>query len=172
MSQNLGSLAKQLKEAGSVTKGSSSERDSIDFNSKIAKKSVKTFDKDDINIDEDTQNDLAPMAIKSSVSPTKKPEESSLTKQDLFHVFNKYKDSLEFQKLMEKVLSEHVQATVAEVLRKDSVKDILQKPLEDFKESDHFKQLVEKEISQYLQKQLPLVIKKIVENEIRKIVGD
>ena len=171
LSQNLGSLAKQLKEAGSVTQGTSKES-SFDLNSKIVKKPVKTFNKDDIDIDEDTQNDLAPMAIKSPSSVEKKSESKTLIKQDIQRAFDKYKDSLGFQKMMERTLSEHVQVVVAKVLKGESVNNILQKSLADFKESDRFKQLVEKEISQYLQKQLPLLIKTITEKEIKKIIGD
>ncbi|MCZ0933111.1 MAG: hypothetical protein OXJ52_08165 [Oligoflexia bacterium] len=130
------------------------------------------FNKEDINIDENTQNDLAPMAIKSSPAAGKKPEQQSFGKKDLLQVFNKYKDSLEFQKLMEKTLAEYAQDAVAGVLKGDSVKSILQKPLEDFKESAQFKQLIEKEISQYVRAQLPLIIKSIVEKEIKKIIGD
>ena len=162
--QNLDYLAEQLKEAGSVTKSPSKK-------SKVIKTKDKIINKENINIDEDTQNDLAPMAIKSS-SLDKKPNRQNLTKQDLLQVFDKYKDSLEFQKLMEKILSEHIQSAVAGILKGDSVKSALQKPLADFKESAQFKKLVEKEISQYMQKQLPLVIKSIVENEIKKIIGD
>ena len=173
LSQNLGSLAKKLKETETESlKKKSSKESSFELNSRIVKKEGKTFDKDNIDIDEDTQNDLAPMAIKSSSQPEIKLESSSLTKQDIQRAFDKYKDSLEFQKMMEKTLSEHVQEVVAGILKEDSVSSILKKPLEDFKESDQFKLLVKKEISQYIQKQLPFVIKRIVENEIKKIIGD
>ena len=169
VSHNLGSLAKQFKESGSVTKGADKES-SFDLNSKVLKTGNKPFNKEDINIDEDTQNDLAPMAMKDT-APSEK-ESELFTKQDFLQVFDKYKGSLEFQKLMEKALSEHVQDVVTGILKGASVKSVLKKPLEDFKESAQFKQLVEKEISQYLQKQLPVVIKSIVESEIRKIIGD
>ena len=165
--QSLDPLAEQLKKAGSVTKGGSSKT-----SSKVIKTKAKIINKDNINIDEDTQNDLAPMAIKSSSSLDKKPDRQSLTKQDLLQVFDKYKDSLEFQKLMEKILSEHIQSAVAGILKGDSVKSALQKPLADFKEGVQFKQLVEKEISHYMQKQLPLIIRSVVEDEIKKIIGD
>ena len=150
----------------------SPSKTSFDSQSKVMKTTRKAFNKENINIDEDTQNDLAPMAIKSSPDIGKKTGQQSFGKQDLLQVFNKYKDSLEFQKLMEKTLAEYAQDAVAGVLKEDSVKSILQKPLENFKESAQFKQLVEKEISQYIQKQLPLIIKLIVEKEIKKIIGD
>ena len=170
-SQNLDSITAQVKEAGSVTQASSKANER-DPNSKIMKTEPKTFNKEDIKLDEDTQNDLAPMAIKSSSPSEKKPKPYSFSKQDVLQAFDKYKDSLEFQKLMEKTLAEYAQDVVAGVLKGDSVKSILQQPLADFKESGQFKQLVEKEISQYVQRQLPLVIKSIVENEIKKILGD
>ena len=140
-------------------------------NSDNLSKIRKPFNKENINIDEDTQNDLAPMAIKSSPSLEKQPE-SPFSKQNVMLAFDKYKDSLEFQKLIEKTLAEYTQNVVSEILKGDSIKIALQKPLENFKESTQFKQLVEKEISQYIRTQLPLAIKSIVEAEIKKIIGD
>ncbi|MCY4321460.1 MAG: hypothetical protein OXC37_03525 [Bdellovibrionaceae bacterium] len=133
----------------------------------------KNFNKENMQIDEDTQNSLAPMTIKNTPSgKTQSAQSHSLSKQDILQAFNKYKDSLEFQKLVEKNLTEYAQSAVSEILKPDSVKNGLKKPLEDFKQSAQFKQLVEKEISQYIQKQLPLVIKSIVEDQIKKIIGD
>ena len=170
LTQDIGVLAKQLKEVGSVTKGSIKES-SFDPNSKILKK-VDKINKEDIDIDEDTQNDLAPMAIKSSRPIDQKLESKNLTKQNIQKAFDKYKDSLEFQKMLEKALSEHAQEFIAKILKGQALNPILKQSLGDFKESSQFKELVEKEVSQYLQKQLPLLIKSIVENEIKKIIGD
>lgn len=132
-------------------------------------------DKEDINIDENTQNDFAPIAIKSSIPQPEQPSISvnaPLSEKDILRVLKKYKDSLEFQELMEKVLSEYAKKTVANILHEDKVTDLLQQPLTEFKESQKFRELVEQQIIHYVQKQLPSVIKEIVEQEIKKIIGD
>lgn len=131
--------------------------------------------KEDINIDETTQNDLAPMAIKSSVSMEEsflKNQNIELSEKSVLRVLNKYKDTLEFQELMEKVLSGYAKGAVENILQDDKVTDLLQQPLSDFKESKKFKELVEQQIIQYVNRHLPLVIKEVVEQEIKKIIGD
>ena len=130
--------------------------------------------KEDINIDENTQNDLAPMAIKSSGSYSGKTSAIKnlvLSDKDILRVVNKYKDSLEFQELMEKLFSDYIKGAVLSVLQNHKTEDIMGQVLKDFKEADHFKQLVEGEISQYVKKHLPEVIQEIVEREIQKIIG-
>lgn len=137
------------------------------------KTSTKKLNKEDMNIDEDTKNDLAPMAIKSSLAGqtgTKTVQNLELSEKDILRVLNKYKDTMEFQELMEKVLSGYAQKTVANILQNDQVTDILQKPLTEFKESQKFGKMVEKQIAQYVQKHLPLIIKETVEREIKKII--
>ena len=133
------------------------------------------MDKENLNIDEDTQNDLAPMAIKSS-APEQRGSETSqifeLSDKDILRVLNKYKDTFEFQKLMEKALSGYAKETVANILQGNKMTDLLQQPLTEFKESKKFQELVERQIIQYVKKQLPLLIKEIVEREIKKIIGD
>jgi len=133
------------------------------------------INKENINIDENTQNAFAPMAIKSSVSPMEQTPISAnapLNEKDILRVLKKYRDSLEFQELMERVLSEYAKKTVASILQEDKVTDLLRQPLTEFKESQQFRRLVEQQVIQYVQKQLPLVIKEIVEQEIKKIIGD
>ena len=143
---------------------------------KTANTILSGLNKEDINIDEDTQNDLAPMAIKSSIAqqPANPASVSNmeLSEKDILRVLNKYKDSLEFEELMEKVLSEYAQQTVTNILQEEKVTDLLQQPLTEFKESQKFKELVEREISQYVKKHLPLLIKELVEREIKNIIGD
>ena len=137
--------------------------------------SIKKIKKEDINIDENTQNDLAPMAIKSSVSKMEYSQLASqmeLSEKDIIRVLNKYKDSLEFQDLMEKVLSEYAKTAVKNILQGHKVTDLMKQPLDDFKEGERFKQLVEQQITQYVQKHLPTVIKNTVEKEIQKIIGN
>ena len=132
--------------------------------------------KEDINIDENTQNDLAPLAIKPPASPTQgelsENQSFELSEKDILRVLNKYKDTLEFQELIEKILIEYAKKTVTHILKNDKVTDLLQQPLNDFKESKKFRELVEQQIIQYVNRQLPLLIKDIVEQEIKKILGD
>ena len=143
---------------------------------KTANTIVSGLNKEDINIDENTQNDLAPMAIKSLAAqqPTGPASLSKLelSEKDILRVLDKYKDSLEFQEIMEKVLSEYAQKTVTNILQENQVTDLLRQPLAEFKEGRKFKELVEREISQYVKKHLPLLIKELVEREIKNIIGD
>lgn len=133
---------------------------------------IKNMRKDDISIDDNTQNDLAPMAIKSSVVEGKASniQKFELSDKDIIRVLNKYKDTIEFQELMEKTLSGYAKDTVAHIL-KSNKENIVQQPLKEFvQESKKFTELVESQITLYVQKQLPLVIKEIVEKEIKQII--
>ncbi len=137
--------------------------------------STRKIEKENINIDENTQNDLAPMAIKSSdISQTHhfKDQNFKLSEKDILRILNKYKDTLEFQELMEKTLSDYAKKAMTNILQGNKITDLLQQPLNDFKESQTFKELVEKQIIQYVKKQLPLLIKEIVEQKIQQIIGD
>lgn len=142
------------------------------------RKKPPTLDREEtkeFNIDETTQNDLAPMAIKSSAperASASKSENIELNEKDILRILNKYKDTLEFQQLMEKTLKEHALEAVTKILQNDNLKTVLEKPLTDFKESQSFRTIVELEIKKYLKEQLPLTIKTIVEEEIKKIIGD
>lgn len=130
---------------------------------------TQKIDKEKMNLDENTNNDLAPATMK----PVGK-KSSSLSQgqeKELLNFFMKYKDSLEFEKLMEKVLAEHAKTVVSKILQSNQLNQALEKPLKDFTQSDNFIKLVEKEISSYLKKELAIVIKSIVEKEIKKIVG-
>ena len=142
-----------------------------------AKKQLKPEKEEtkEFNIDENTQNDLAPMAMKSSAQEREsslKSENIELNEKDILKVLNKYKDTLEFQQLMEKALNEHVTETVTKILQNDNLEAVMEKSLTAFKESKSFKSFVELEIKKYLKKQLPLTIKTVVEEEIKKIIGD
>lgn len=149
-----------------------------DILSPLKQKHTKIKEEEDLkefNIDETTQNDLAPMAIKSSFSEKKrssKSENIELNEKDILNILNKYKDTLEFQQLMEKALSEHITAAVTKTLQTDNLEGIMEKSLNTFKESKHFKSFVELEIKKYLKQQLPLTIKTVVTEEIKKITGD
>ena len=137
---------------------------------KSEKKEIKEF-----NIDENTKNDLAPMAIKSSSSEKEsalKSENIELNEKDILKVLNKYKDSLEFQQLMEKVFSENAATVVTKILQNGNLEGIVENSLTQFKDSQSFKSFVELEIKKSLKKQLPLTLKSVVEEEIKKIIGD
>ena len=139
---------------------------------------LNKIDKSKIVLDEDTQNDLAPMAIKSPVSQSGSAQKGvhPFNEKQVLDVLMKYKDSLEFTNLMEKVLSDYAKQAIANLLQPDQVKNLVKEPMRDFKESESFKKLVELEISHhlssYLKKELPLTIKSVIEAEIRKIIGD
>ena len=130
----------------------------------------KAIDKDNLGLNEDTKNDLAPMAIKSSFD-TKSQKSGFENEDQVVAFFEKYKDSLQFQKILEKVLKAEIKNVIQKLLNGAEVSSLLKEPLQDFKEGHQFKQWVEKEISAYVQKELPLVIKSCVQQEIKKIIG-
>ena len=128
------------------------------------------IDKDNLGLNEDTKNDLAPMAIKSSFD-TKSQKGGFQSEEQILAFFEKYKDSLQFQKILEKILKAEIKDIIQNLLEGAEVKALLQEPLEAFKASQQFKQRVEKEISAYVQKELPLIIKSCVQEEIKKIIN-
>ena len=130
--------------------------------------------KEDLDIDENTQNDLAPLPIKSSSAGMDRVAESQmeLSERDILRVINKYKDTLEFQNLMEEALKEHTSTVVQKVLQAEASGDILQRSLKGFKGTEEFKKLVEGQIKDFIKTSLPLVVKETVEQEIKKIIGD
>ena len=133
------------------------------------------LNKEDLNIDETTHNDLAPMAIKSHVLSNEEnftAQDVNLSEKDILRVLNKYKDSLEFQKLMENFLSEYAQEALKHILQPKQTSSIAQASLKDFKDSKSFKDTVEREIAEYVRLNLPQTIKEIVESEIKKIIED
>ena len=138
---------------------------------------TKKIDKSNIVLDEDTQNDLAPMAIKSSSA---KKELSSMNLQNsenqILKVLKKYKDSLEFTKIMEKVLSGYAKETIQNVLNPDQTKSIIKESLQDFQEGEKFKKQVDEEIQSqikaYLKEELPLKMRSIIQEEIKKILSN
>ena len=160
-----------------LTEGLEQKNQFKEQNSNLLQEKTRTkkVNKEDISIDENTKNDLAPMAMKSSAivkGQSKISINRELSEKDVLKVISKYKDSLEFQELMENILINYAKKTVTNILQGDKVKDILQQPLKEFKDSHKFKELVEKESSKYIQKQLPLIMKQIVEQEIKKIIGN
>ena len=128
------------------------------------------LDKNNLRLNEDTKNELAPMAIKSSFD-TKSKKNLFESEEQILDFFKKYKDSLNFQQVLEKVLKEEFQNVVENLLKGAEVNKLLKEPLQDFKESHQFKELVEKEISSYVKKELPFIIKSLLEEEIKKIIA-
>ena len=138
---------------------------------------TKKIDKSNIVLDEDTQNDLAPMAIKSS-SAQKEPSLMNLQilEHQILEVLKKYKDSLEFTKIMEKVLSDYAKETIQNILEPDQTKNIIKESLQDFQEGENFKKQVDEEIQSqikvYVKEELPFKIKSIIQEEIKKILSN
>ena len=137
----------------------------------------KKFDKSEIVLNENTKNDLAPMAIKSSDSKkTVSSDSSKLTEEQILEVLKKYKDSLEFTQLMEKVLSEHAKKALSSLLEPNQTQKLLKESMQDFQSGENFKKQVDEEISRqiraYLKEELPLKMKSIIQEEIKKILQD
>jgi len=156
-----------LEPAGSL------EASSFSLQSKPSKK----LDKSEIVLNEDTKNELAPMAIKSSNS--KKDLDSIGSKaaeEHTLEVLKKYRDSLEFTKLMEKTLSDYAKEALCSLLEPEQTKSTLKESMKEFQEGEKFKKQVDQEIKilmeAYLKEELPLKIKSILQEEIKKILSD
>ena len=164
-------LEGQNLSANTATSKVASEKEQIGTEQTGTKKMKgPAIDKDNLGLNEDTKNDLAPMAIKSSFD-TKSQKGGFQSEEQILAFFEKYKDSLQFQKILEKVLKAEIKDIIQNLLEGAEVKALLQEPLEAFKASQQFKQRVEKEISAYVQKELPLIIKSCVQEEIKKIIN-
>ena len=157
-------------------------------------KKKSLFDKDEDN----TFNDFAPMAIKSSseekTNPTYVPQGDKqniqIKDEMILKVLEEYKNTLEFENLMELSLKQYAKDLSKKILEKDGGGEILKKSLSDFKKEDSFKQLIlktlseyikensefrslfEKELQQFIIKGLPQLAKEIIEKEIKRILEE
>ncbi len=160
-------------------------------------KNKSSFNKDNFKLDENTLNDFAPMAVKSSVEEQTRPNYKSTRNKEDFEVkdemilktLEEYKNTLGFEKLMEKSLKDYAKNASQKILAKDQG-EILKKSLSEFKKEDDFKQLIlqtlseyikdnsefrsifEKELQQFIIKELPRLSKEIIEKEIKKILEE
>ena len=139
------------------------------------------IDKSTLVLSETTKNDFAPLPFKSSGS---KKEDSAtkarLTEEQLLQVLNKYKDSLEFTKIMETTLTNYAKEAVQSFLDPQQAKNVMKESMQDFQGANQFKQQVETEVKNqiklhlepYLKKELALQIKSVLQEEIQKILSE
>ena len=135
----------------------------------------KPFSKETLNIDESTKHDFAAIAMKSPSPAGDKPEELKpkafvMSEKDILKTLEKYKDSLEFQNLMEKVLNEQAEKALAGFLQNLEKASFLNRPLKAFQQSQSFREILKKEVSQYIKAELPSVIKEVTQGEITKVI--
>ena len=155
------------------------------------------LNKEDINLDENTQNDFAPMAIKS---PSEAKEggpfdegieepAARISDQDIARVLKDYKDTLKFETLMEKSLDRYGRDMVQKILARDN-QDLMRAALSEFQETEAFKKMLlqtlqeyasgrsvfreafEKTLRDFAERQLPVLAKEIVEREIQKLLKE
>ena len=143
----------------------------------VERKSLEphVFDKEQLNIDENTKNDFAPMAMKSAPDTQDEVLEKKtfiMSEEDILRTLKKYKDSLEFQNLMERVLSEQAEKALSGFLQGLNRADFLKQPLHAFQQSQSFREILKKEVAQYIKAHLPLAVKEVAEREIKKITGE
>ena len=143
--------------------------------------SSKKIDKSTLVLSETTKNDFAPLPIKSSGN---KKEDSltktRLTEEQVLQVLNKYKDSLEFTKIMETTLTQYAKEAVQSFLDPQQAKNVMKETMQDFQGANQFKQQVETEVKNqiklhlesYLKKDLALQIKSVLQEEIQKILSE
>ncbi len=176
------------------TKKNSSETTFKKEKPKIKKKPL--FNKDRIKLDETTFNDFAPMAVKSSDEERTDSQISMENKNTIkikdemiLKALEEYKNTLQFEKLMELSLKNYAKNLSVKIIEKDQG-EILKKSLSDFKKEDGFKQLIlktlqeyikensefrslfQKELQKFIIKELPRLAKKVIEKEIKKILEE
>ena len=159
----------EKKEEISIQNKKTSIKPDLESNRSGLESLKKGFNKAEVKIDDNTHSDFAPTTMESAHF-VKEGDLQLLNEADILKILNTYKDTIEFQKIMENVVSEYAKEIVIKLLQGDKIIKILKQPLAQFTEGQKFKELVEKYIYQDVKKQLPLTIKKIVQEEIQKIL--
>ncbi|MCY4512093.1 MAG: hypothetical protein OXB86_00220, partial [Bdellovibrionales bacterium] len=147
----------------------------------------KIFIKEDIDLDEDTANDFAPAALSSKASADVADTEQN--REMILKILHEYKDTLEFESLMEKALKNYGDKMVKQIVAQDS-QNIIQKAFASYKDTPQFKtdmgdflkeylekngdikKQMEKTLMSFIQTQLPVLAKELIETEIKKLLNE
>lgn len=147
----------------------------------------RIFIKEDIDLDEDTANDFAPAALSSKASADVADTEQN--REMILKILNEYKETLEFENLMEKALKNYGDKMVKQIVAQDS-QNIIQKAFAGYKETPQFKtdmgfflkdylekngdikNQIEKTLMSFIQTQLPVLAKELIEKEIKKLLDE
>ena len=147
----------------------------------------KIFIKEDIDLDEDTANDFAPAALSNKTTVDMADTEQN--REMILKILNEYKDTLEFESLMEKALRNYGDKMVKQIVAQDS-REIIQRAFSDYTGTPQFKtdisvffteyleqneavkKQVEKNLVSFVRTQLPVLAKEIIETEIKKLLDE
>ena len=147
----------------------------------------KIFIKEDIDLDEDTANDFAPAALSNQA--TADVADTEQNREMILKILNEYKDTLEFESLMEKALRNYGDKMVKQIVAQDS-RTIIQKAFSDYTGTPQFKtdmggflaayleknetvkKQIEKTLVSFVRTQLPVLAKEIIETEIKKLLDE
>ena len=149
--------------------------------------SPRIFIKEDIDLDEDTANDFAPAALSNPVGADVADTEQN--REMILKVLNEYKDTLEFETLMEKALKNYGDKMVKQIIAKDS-KEIIQKAFSGYRNTPQFKtdmadffteyleqnpalkKQMEKSLASFIKKDLPVLAREVIEREIKNLLNE
>lgn len=147
----------------------------------------KIFIKEDIDLDEDTANDFAPAALSNKATVNVMDTEQN--REMILKILNEYKDTLEFEGLMEKSLKNYGTKMVKQIISKDS-QQIIQQAFAGYKDTPQFKadmvgflkeyleqhldisKQIEKSLTVFIRKQFPILAKEVIEQEIQKLLNE
>ena len=147
----------------------------------------KIFIKEDIDLDEDTANDFAPAALSNKT--TINVADTEQNREMILKILNEYKDTLEFEGLMEKSLKNYGTKMVKQIVTQNS-KQIIQQAFSGYRETPQFKEdmigflkeyleqhsdvnkQIEKSLTAFIKKQLPILAKAVIEQEVQKLLNE
>ena len=149
--------------------------------------SPRIFIKEDIDLDEDTANDFAPAALSNPSGADVADTEQN--REMILKVLNEYKDTLEFETLMEKALKNYGDKMVKQIIAKDG-KETIQKAFSGYRNDPQFKtdmavffteymeqnpdlkKQMEKSLASFIKKDLPALAKEVIEREIKNLLSE
>lgn len=125
-------------------------------------------------ISEITKNDLAPVAMKSFI-PIKeidnKDSSQILDNKKIIKVLNTYKDSLEFQKVIEQTILEYVSKNPHINKKESKIQDAVKKETDTYFKQVNMQDVVKKEIKKHLDRHISNIMKTIIEDKIKEIIN-
>ena len=142
--------------------------------------------KEDIDLDETTDHDFAPTALKESGKTQTKS--IGVNKELILEVLKEYKDTLEFENIISKVLQNHGEVMVKKIVSEQG-REFLEKSFHSYKETPEFsahlqacfkdflenqpdlKNQITASISAFVERELPKLAKQVIEAEVQKLIS-
>ena len=143
------------------------------------------LDKEGIDLDENTANDFAPAALSNRAVDM----DGTQNRELLLKVLEDYKDTLEFENIIEKVLKEYGEKMVRRIVERDG-QDTIHKAFTAYRDTPKFqtdlkgffkdwlenspdmRKHIESAFAGFMEKSLPLLAREIIEREIQKLLKE